>query len=96
MLSSVINKNPGHPPWVAEFNALEDLRILWYDEARSEDLFIKNIIKIAAAKLPGSKTRVQGHKAHGLGRRVQGSSLTLQVSRHKIQNKSRCLLVRGG
>ena len=22
MLSSVINKNPGHPPWVAEFNAL--------------------------------------------------------------------------
>ena len=38
----------------------------------------KNVIRL---KAHGSKTRVQGHKAQGLGRRVQGASLLLLGSR---------------
>jgi hypothetical protein len=38
----------------------------------------KNVIRL---KAHGSGTRVQGHKVHGLRRRVQGSGLLLLGSR---------------
>jgi len=49
----------------------------WFN-SRQPLFYIKNVVRL---KEHGPRTKVQGHKAHGLRRRVQGASLLLLGSR---------------